>query len=262
MNQITLTLKNPLASQVDFSRVRLDQWAAMTEDEIQQSGMHGMRSGDCVGDWWKVRIHSLEGPSTPRLVLQGDHAMVNGLGHQQRSGDILVEGNIGTNCGSCMTGGSITVRGDAGDGLGAPTGSRGVGMNGGVLRVTGNAGDLAGHRMRRGEIAIEGNAGDGLASWQVAGTIRVGGMVGNNIAFGMRRGTLILERYVALPSSRFTDSIELLTPFRVLAGLASENRWNVVRGDRSIGGIGEVWMPASGSLEAGTAKDNLLTIRR
>lgn len=248
MNQITLTLKNSLIYPIDFSQISLEQWASKSEDEIRRTQLRGDLLGSCVDDWWMVTVEVLGDQHSPRMVLQGDHAMVNGLGHQHHCGDIVIQGNIGAYCGSCMTGGSISIGGNAGDGLGAPTGSRGVGMNGGVLRVTGNTGDLAGHRMRRGEIVIDGNAGDGLASWQVAGTIRVGGTIGNNVAFGMRRGTLILERAVTLPSSRFTDSVELSTPYSFLAGLASTNRWNVCRGDRSIEGIGEVWMPASGSL--------------
>lgn len=250
MNQITLTLQNALTCPVDFSQVRLDQLADKSEDEIYRTELHSDAPGISIGDHWKVAVETYDDQASPRLVLQGDHAMIHRLGHQHRGGDILIEGNIGASCGSCMTGGSIFVNGDAGDGLGAPTGSRGVGMNGGVLRVTGNAGDFVGHRMRRGEIFVEGNAGDGLASWQVAGTIHVGGKIGRNVAFGMRRGTLILENEIALPTSRFTESVELHSPYKTIAGLASPEHWRVCRGDRSIGGIGEVWMPANGLSQA------------
>ena len=262
MNQITLTLQNTLTSPVDFSHVRLDRWAAVTEDEIRQTRLQVNGSAYYVSDFWKVSVRTSDDTSTPRLVLQGNHGAVNGLGHQHRVGEILVEGDIGANCGSCMTGGSIVVCGNAADELGAPIGTRAEGMNGGVLRIKGNAGDLAGHRMRRGEIVIDGNVDAGLASWQVAGTIRVGGAVGKNAGLGMRRGTLILKRAINLPELRFTNSVELRTPFSALAGMVTDECWRVRRGDRSVGGIGEVWMPASVSDEARTANNNLLTIRR
>lgn len=261
MKEITLTLKQPLTDPVDFSQVRLDQWVPNSEDELRRIDLPTQSADLPLGEFWSVTIKSLTDSQKPRLVLQGDHGLVNGLGHQHQCGDIKVEGDIGSNCGSCMTDGSIEIDGNAAEGLGAPIGSRGVGMNGGVLRVKGNSGDRAGHRMRRGEIWIEGNAGDGLASWQVAGSIRVGGTTGKNIAFGMRRGTLILDRFAVLPESRFSKPVELSTPFSVLVCLDGDRRWMVSRGDRSIDGIGEVWMPESPSTTVPTNDDDSLTIR-
>ncbi|TWT95135.1 formylmethanofuran dehydrogenase subunit C [Neorhodopirellula pilleata] len=248
MKKIILDAKQSGVPPMDFIGVKLEDWLARTADEISRWRLPSVEREISVGDVWTVSVESLSHDESPVLLMRGDCSRVDGLGHQHRRGRIIVEGNIGRHCGACMTGGLIEVHGDAGDAAGSTVGTRGVGMNGGVLRINGNAGDLAGHRMRRGQLVISGNVGDGVASWQVAGTIRVGGSVGAQVAYGMRRGTLILHRPIELPSARFTEPIELTTPFAELIGIDREQTWSVSRGDRSIGGIGEVWMTDQSSL--------------
>jgi len=259
MKTITLTLREHGWGSVDASRLRLDRIGS--DESTQQSGelishwMLASTAGDVeLGEIFEVDLRSND-DDQPTLVMRGDCRRLNSLGHQHRFGRILVEGDIGDHCGSCMSGGSIRVTGNAGHHLGGASGTRGVGMNGGLLTVGGNAGDFAGHRMRRGEIRVAGNVGDALASWQVAGTIGVGGTVGRNVAYGMRRGTLVLATPVQLPVIRFTKPVALETPFQALLmnrtgvrkdlsmseSVNEDGVWNISRGDRSIGGIGEVW---------------------
>lgn len=247
MKKITLRAKQSEIPPLDFIGVKLEDWLTRSADQINRcrlpsSGHNGDGLEIAIGDVWSVSIEFLGEDASPVLRLQGDCSRIDSLGHQHRRGRIIVEGNIGRYCGACMTGGLIEVHGNAGDAVGSTVGTRGAGMNGGTLRIQGDAGELAGHRMRRGELTIQGNVGNGLGSWQVAGTIRVGGEVGGNVAYGMRRGTLILEQSIELPTARFTEPIELTTPFATLAGIDQHRPWSVSRGDRSIGGIGEVWM--------------------
>lgn len=252
MKKITLQAKQSKIPPINFVGVKLEDWLTRSADQIsrwrlpcgeyEDDDYRSNVDGLAIGDVWSVSVEPLGENESPVLVLRGDCSRVDSLGHQHRRGRIIVEGHVGRYCGACMTGGSIEVHGDAGEAVGSTVDTRGVGMNGGVLRIGGNAGDLAGHRMRRGQLTIAGNVGNGLASWQVAGTIRVGGTVGGNVAYGMRRGTLILQQPVELPSARFTKPIELTTPFTELIGIDRDRAWSVSRGDRSIGGIGEVWM--------------------
>ncbi|MCM2373248.1 formylmethanofuran dehydrogenase subunit C [Aporhodopirellula aestuarii] len=254
MKTILLSIKDSDAATVDASTLRLDELAKKTIDEIARQTIRSADGDLELGDVFRVERSSNDS-AEPSLIVRGDCRAVHKLGHQHRLGHIRVEGNIGDCCGSCMTGGTITVNGNAADYLAAPTGTRNVGMNGGLLVVTGNVGDHAGHRMRRGEIRINGNAGNSIAAWQIAGTILVSGTVGEHPAYGMRRGTLVLRTPVQLPANRFSVPLPLDSPFQHLmlnrpglrpnlASLSPTNArltWWVSRGDRAINGIGEVW---------------------
>ncbi|MFG0254209.1 MAG: formylmethanofuran dehydrogenase subunit C [Rhodopirellula sp. JB053] len=253
MKMITLTRNHTCEEPIDVSSLRLDHLLPLSETEIAKLRLPSCRNVE-LGELFQVESRSSKN-AVPRLNLRGDCHRVHHLGHQHREGAIHIEGDVGDFCGDCMTGGTITVEGNAGDHLGGPTGTRSIGMNGGLLTVHGSVGDFAGHRMRRGEIRIAGNAGDSLGAWQVAGTIVVGGTVGRHLAYAMRRGTVVLSTPVQLAVNRFTAAIEIETPFQQLlfqrgdlanslpdSKLAdSTNPWLVSRGDRAVNGIGEVW---------------------
>jgi formylmethanofuran dehydrogenase subunit C len=252
---ITLSLRADCEKTIDLASLRLDELIKNTADQIARQHIHVSSTNEQLGDVFHVECQADDHPE-PRLVLRGDCRSVHGLGHQHRIGTIIVEGNIGDHCGACMSGGTIRVQGSAGNHLAAPTGSRGIGMNGGQIIVEQNVGEHAGQRMRRGEIWITGDAGAGLASWQVAGTIGVGGQVSEkHVGYGMRRGTLLLATPIKLPTIRFSTSVVLDTSFCALLLRRTEtqqawppaktqqqsSQWLVSRGDLSIGGIGEVW---------------------
>lgn len=254
MRSITLRLRVEDDCSIDASTLRLEELAARSSDQIARQYIHVSSARAEMGEIFKIDCRETS-VADPEMILQGDGRNIHWLGHQHRVGRIIVESDIGDYCGACMSGGTITIAGSAGRYLGSATGARGIGMNGGRIVVAGRAGLFAGQRMRRGEIWIAGDAGAGLASWQVAGTIGVGGTVGEHVGYGMRRGTLILATPTPLPSVRFTPPVQLDTPFRELllnrhelqaiwppAQLVSDNRkFHVSRGDRSIGGIGEIW---------------------
>ncbi len=255
MKTITLSLHADCENAVDLASLRLDELIKITSDQIARQRIHVSSTTKQIGDVFHVECESNDAPE-PRLVLRGDCQSVQGLGHQHRVGTIVVEGDIGDYCGACMSGGTIRVQGSAGNYLAAPSGSRGVGMNGGRIIVEQNVGEHAGQRMRRGEIWITGDVGAGLASWQVAGTIGVGGQVSEkHVGYGMRRGTLLLATPIELPTIQFSPPVALDTPFCALLLRRTETQqdwppakahcfssdWLVSRGDLSIGGMGEVW---------------------
>ncbi|TWU15120.1 formylmethanofuran dehydrogenase subunit C [Allorhodopirellula heiligendammensis] len=258
MKSITLRRRADNVRSIDASSVRLDRLMEMSADQIARQSVPALSVEVELGDLFEIDCRETD-TGQPILIFQGDCGGVHRVGQQHRVGQIIVEGNVGDYCGACMSGGTIDVAGNAGAYVGAPTGSRGVGMNGGRIMVSGSVGDFAGNRMRRGEIWVAGDAGSGLASWQVAGTIGVGGVIGDHVGYGMRRGTLVLATPTRLPAARFTSPVELQTPFYALllkrpematswppAECQSDSlKWYTSRGDRSIGGIGEVWYPIS-----------------
>lgn len=254
MSRITLTPRDTITLSLDASRLRLDEWVCLSREQIEHFELNSPAGRIPVGDLFRVEMQPND--AMPRLVLAGGTATMHQVGFQHRLGVIHCEGDVGDHAGACMLGGRMIINGNAGNRLAAPVGSRGVGMNGGQLIVHGSVGDDAGARMRRGEIWIAGDAGNRLASWQVAGTIAIGGSIGKHVAYGMRRGTLILKRRLSLDAKRFTRPIEFHSAMTgLLAGrsdLPAEwsafNGWReqtLCLGDQSIAGRGEIWMPSA-----------------
>ncbi len=144
-----------------------------------------------------------EGMFDGLIEIDGDAGAYLGLG--LRGGRIRVSGNCGAFAAAEMKRGLVHILGDAGDFLGAPLPGDRQGMRGGTVIVRGNAGDRCGDRLRRGNILIEGNAGDYCASRMIAGTLSVLGTLGAYPAFAMRRGTLLLSVLPASLPATFGD---------------------------------------------------------
>jgi formylmethanofuran dehydrogenase subunit C len=125
-----------------------------------------------------------------RISVEGDAGAYLGLG--MRSGSIHVVGGVGIGAAVAMHGGSIEIKSRAGDFLGGAQPGEMRGMSGGFVLVRGDAGDRVGDRMRRGTIIVEGSVGGYAASRMIAGTIlALGTTIGPYPGFGMRRGSLI-----------------------------------------------------------------------
>lgn len=229
---------------IDVSAWRLEDWLEESADSIAKVGVAivGEHAGR-IGDFFRVTTCEIS-KQTPEWIFCGDCRHLYGLGHEHRLGSLIVDGDAGDYCGSCMLSGSIEIRENAGDFLAAPTGSRGVGMRGGRLSVRGDVGRAAGFRMRGGTLSIGGDAGPQLAGLMVAGTITCDGSIGRDWATGMRRGTLVLAHEPPPQSAMaFTPSRRLASPF---LSVWSGGRFGSVmmrRGDRRVGGIGEIWTP-------------------
>ena len=148
-----------------------------------------------------------QGMTNGRIQVDGDCG--DFAGQSLRGGQLIVAGNTGHWAGHRMQGGYLRVLGNAGDFLAAARPGEPYGMYGGLISVAGSAGSRAGDRMRRGCLVILGSAGAYCASRMCAGTIIVLGRVAEALAYGMRRGSVILSR----PPGR------LLASFRVCGAL-------------------------------------------
>jgi formylmethanofuran dehydrogenase subunit C len=133
------------------------------------------------------------------LTVEGDAGAY--LGQGMTGGLMIAKGSVGIFAGAQMRGGAIDVSGDAGDFLGAAVPGEMQGLAGGQVRVRGNAGHRAGDRMRRGAILIEGWVGDYAGSRMLAGTVVALKGCGAHPGYGMRRGTLIFPALSPVPAT-------------------------------------------------------------
>src|SRR6478672_8203329 len=83
------------------------------------------------------------------VVIEGDCSRVKWLGAGMTGGRLTVRGNAGMHLGSEMKGGELVVHGHAGDWVGAE-------MRGGLIRVHGNAGHLVGAAYRGSRLGMRG----------------------------------------------------------------------------------------------------------
>jgi formylmethanofuran dehydrogenase subunit C len=184
--------------------------AGLSTAEVARRGVRVGNTAVNVGELFAVS-EGADGPSDDALTVEGDLTHVRNLGRGMTGGVLTVRGDAGPHLGAGMTGGVIEVHGRAGDWAGAEMrggmlrvhgdaghapgaaypGSR-LGMRDGVILVDGSVGDDAGRRMRRGLIAVRGGAGDGFGSNLVAGTLVALGPVGRYPGAGMKRGTVAL----------------------------------------------------------------------
>lgn len=129
----------------------------------------------------------------------------NGVGRNMQNGEILVKGDAGNNVGSGMKNGKIEILGNAGDYLGGVSIGARQGMRGGTILVTGNAGDRMAERMRRGLIIVQGDTGSYTGANMMAGTLVVLGKLGQFAGFGLNRGTIITQHKPQTLLSTFND---------------------------------------------------------
>lgn len=219
MSPLTFTLKTALKQRVDCAPLTPDHLVGKSLAEIAaiplQSGNRTLRTDE---------VFKLNGTDTSHLRfvkatakldnigkgLTGGAVTVEGdagayLGMQMKGGKIEVSGNVGAYAACEMKNGEVLIRGNAGDFLGAALPGNRKGMAGGVVIVKGDAADRVGDHLRRGAILIEGNAGAYLGSRMVAGTIAVAGTVGAHPGYAMNRGTLLLLKTPDAVPPTFND---------------------------------------------------------
>ncbi|MBV8220726.1 MAG: hypothetical protein JO325_19860 [Solirubrobacterales bacterium] len=151
-----------------------------------------------TGDLFEI---SGAGTEEDAFVLAGDLRLFDWIGARMESGEIEVQGDVGSWAGAEMAGGVLRIFGDAGARLGAAYPGTRVGMTGGEIVVTGDAGEEAGAGMRRGLVAVGGRTGNGAGLRMLAGTVISLGGIGDAAGLGNKRGTLASGRALEpLPS--------------------------------------------------------------
>jgi formylmethanofuran dehydrogenase subunit C len=207
MADIVLTLKAALRHTIDLSCVVPDRFAGLSNEDLGNlpiwsaaTPRNSLRLGD---------VFSIEGERSATVRVRGDCRMAEGLGREMRGGQLEVEGNVGSHCGTAMQGGTIRVTGDAGDHLAGALAGASRGVVGGEIIVLGSAGSWVAERMRRGLVYVGGSTGEFAGRGMIAGTLVVGGEPGTGAGQGIKRGTL-----VALGSIKTPDGFRLACTYR------------------------------------------------
>lgn len=267
MKPLVLTMRQEPPERLDLSALLPTRVAGRSELEIGAIELQTTRHKVTVGDVFRVRMG--EGD---RIRIEGGSARLDRAGHGMDGGEIVVEGDLGTEAGRLMTGGiltvdgsvgrlaasgmkggSIRISGDAGEQLGGPMPGETAGMRGGVVLVRGNAGERCADRMRRGTIVVEGGAGEHAGSRMIAGTLIVRRRCGPLPGYLMRRGTIVLGAGADDIAPTFVDGgVHELLIVRLLAtfvGQFSVRAAAVLRrplrrfaGDMAVLGKGELFI--------------------
>ena len=188
-------LRAPLGQRADFSEILAGSWTALSPSELSRRTVYLEGQGaTALGE-----LFDLTGESSGCIRFTGDLELADRLGAGMSEGDVVVDGNVGTEAGLSMAGGSLLIEGDAGPrAAAAPPGFK-RGMTGGELVVRGSAGPEAGSAMRRGLVAIVGRAGDQTGLGMIAGTIVTFGAAGANSGLWSKRGSFIALGGIDLP---------------------------------------------------------------
>jgi formylmethanofuran dehydrogenase subunit C len=234
---LVLTLNERPPERLDLSPLLPHLLAGKTAGEIARIVVGTTRRPLTVGDAFRVRTGD-----AAQIRIENACDRFDLIGHQMTSGEIVVDGDAGSQAGRLMTGGRLTIkgstgpwaasamrggqveiRGNAGDRLGGPLAGEMAGMRGGIVVVHGNAGSRAGDRMRRGTIVVEGGAGPWAGSRMIAGTLMLAGPAGPLPGYLMRRGSIVLGAGSGeLPPTFIDSGAHDLIALRLLATFVAQ----------------------------------------
>jgi formylmethanofuran dehydrogenase subunit C len=133
--------------------------------------------------------------AAPNITINGDVDEVRRIGAGMKTGEIVINGNVGMHLGEKMAGGKITVNGDACQWAGAS-------MKKGLIEIHGNAGDYLAspyrgstEGMKGGKIVVDGDVGSDSGAYLHGGLIKIkGNSIGQFLGFHMSDGTIHIEK--------------------------------------------------------------------
>jgi formylmethanofuran dehydrogenase subunit C len=220
---LTLTLREQPTVPLETEGLTADRLAGRDRAEVEAIPVwHGNRQSQVAdffavssgaGDDDEVRVEGDlrrvkflgAGMTGGRLTVVGDAGMHTGA--DLRGGELVVAGDVGDFAGVGMRGGRLVVEGSAGHQLGGSHPGERAGMLGGEILVHGDAGDQVGTGLRRGLIAVGGTVGDAAGLGMLAGTIVALGAFGARPGAAMRRGSIVaMSRPALLPTFGFACS--------------------------------------------------------
>jgi formylmethanofuran dehydrogenase subunit C len=208
VSALTFTLRAKPDQRLDLSPLTPDRLKGLSLKEIAGLELQTTKWRVTAGDMFQIQEGDaadirFEGGSKRfdriGLEMTGGTITVGGdagaqAGRRMAGGVLKIRGNTGPWTGSGMMAGLIKISGDAGDWLGGPLAGELAGLRGGLIQVKGGAGREAGHRLRRGTIFIAGNAGPYAGRAMIAGTLLIAGRAGALPGYLMRRGTIVLSQ--------------------------------------------------------------------
>ena len=188
---ITLTPLKVFEVPIQAPCITPENFAGKSITEIAKLPLTEGNRNVTLGDLFKIE----ETPSeTPNITIKGDCSKVKRVGQGIKSGEILVEGNIGMHTGEKMAGGKIVVNGNTGGWTGSE-------MTNGTIEIHGDSGDYMASPyrgndlgMKGGSIIVDGNVGTDVGCYLKGGVIKIKGSAGRFLGFHMSDGAIYVEK--------------------------------------------------------------------
>ena len=171
-----------------------DVFQGKTLNEIEALQVWEGNKQKTLGQLFKVEeVNTENQPDNPAIAVYGDVSKVRRIGLRMKSGEIIINGDVGMHLGEEMKGGKITLRGSAGGWVGSM-------MKGGIIEIHGNVGDYlcAPYRgstegMHGGRVVVHGNVGNEAGANMRKGVIKIYGSAGQFAGFRMHDGMIYVQ---------------------------------------------------------------------
>ncbi len=190
---ITLTPKRKFEVPIQAACISPDIFKGKDTAEIANLPV---TEGNCplkLGDLFEIQEDNAE---TPDITINGDAGKVKRIGTAMKTGEIVINGDVGMHTGEKMAGGKITVNGNIG-------GWSGNDMKGGLIEVHGDAGDYlaspyrgSSTGMKGGLITVDGNVGSDVGCYLHGGVIKIKGGAGRFLGYHMSDGAILVDKEV------------------------------------------------------------------
>jgi formylmethanofuran dehydrogenase subunit C len=189
---IVLTPKRKFTFPVNAECINPDIFQGKNISEIANLQLFEGNKPKKLGDLFKIEDDNTVSPS---ITINGDVSEVREIGTGMKTGEILINGNVGMHLGEKMAGGKITVNGDAWQWAGSA-------MKKGLIEIHGNAGDYLAspyrgttEGMKGGKIVVDGDVGNDSGAYLHGGLIKIkGNNIGQFLGFHMSDGTIHVEK--------------------------------------------------------------------
>jgi len=189
---IVLTPKRKFTFPVNAECINPDIFQGKNISEIANLQLFEGNKPKKLIDLFKIEDDNAVSPS---ITINGDVSEVRKIGTGMKTGEILINGNVGMHLGEKMAGGKITVNGDAWQWAGSA-------MKKGLIEIHGNAGDYLAspyrgttEGMKGGKIVVDGDVGNDSGAYLHGGLIKIkGNNIGQFLGFHMNDGTIHVEK--------------------------------------------------------------------
>jgi formylmethanofuran dehydrogenase subunit C len=188
---ITLTPLRTFDVPIQAPCITPENFAAKSIAEIQKMPVTEGNRNLTLGDLFEVTETA---DATPNITLTGDFGKVKRVGQGMKSGEIVVNGNIGMHTAEKMAGGKIVVNGNAGSWTASE-------MRKGTIEIHGDAGDYTASPYRGndlgvkgGLITIDGSVGSDVGCYLKGGIIKIKGSAGRFLGYHMSDGAIYVEK--------------------------------------------------------------------
>jgi formylmethanofuran dehydrogenase subunit C len=188
---ITLTALKVFDVPIQAPCITPEEFAGKTVAEISKLPVTEGNRNVTIADLFKVEQTPAE---TPSITIVGECSKVKRVGQGMKTGEIVVNGNIGMHTGEKMAGGKITVNGNSGGWTGSE-------MKKGTIEIHGDAGDYTASPyrgndlgMKGGLITVDGNVGTDVGCYNQGGIIKIKGTAGRFLGFHQSDGAIYVEK--------------------------------------------------------------------